>query len=177
VWEGGVRVPALFWGPGRVAVQVNDEVAHNMDILPTFAALAGGAPPRDRKIDGQNLTPLLTKAKGARSRHEALFHFQTDKLAAVRAGRWKLMATGELYDLEADIGESKNAAGENPDVVKRLEAKLAEARADLGDGSPGRGCRPVGKAKGPLRFWIGRHAESGHPAQAPVHLVPGSPVS
>ncbi len=179
VWEGGVRVPALFWGPGRVAAgHVTDEVAHNMDILPTFAALARTNPPRDRKIDGHDLTPLLTKAPGARSKHESLFHYQTDNLRAVRAGRWKLHANGELYDLDADIGEAANVAADHPEVVKRLQAKLDEARADLGDGAkyPGKGCRPVGKAKGPLRFWIPRHPETGHPPQAPVHTVAGSPV-
>lgn len=179
VWEGGVRVPALFWGPGRCAAgHVTDEVAHNMDLLPTFAAFAKTKPPRDRKIDGQDLTPLLTGAKGARSRHEALFHYHTDNLRAVRAGRWKYHTSGELYDLSTDPGEATNVAAAHPDVVRRLEARLAEARADLGDGEkhPGKGCRPVGKAKGPLRFWIPRHAASGHPPQAPVHTVPGSPI-
>lgn len=177
VWEGGVRVPALFWGPGRIAAgTVTDEVASNIDILPTFAALAGGQPPRGRKVDGQDLTPLL-KGK-ARSKHQALFHYLSNDLRAVRSGPWKLHSNGELYNLASDIGESRNVAAEHPAVVTRLQKHLAAARVDLGDGDqPGAGCRLVGKAKGPLLFWIPRHASSGHPPQAPVHRVPGSPVA
>jgi arylsulfatase A len=177
VWEGGVRVPAVFWGPGRVpAGTSSDEVASNMDILPTLAALAGRRPPRDRRIDGQDLTPLLTGKPGAKSKHTALFHFLANDLKAVRAGAWKLHTSGELYHLGEDIGESKNVAAQNPAVVQRLQARLAAARVDLGDGEqPGRGCRPAGKAKGPLRFWIPRHAASGYPPQAPVVRVDGAP--
>lgn len=178
VWEGGVRVPAIFWSPGRLpAGRVSDEVAGNIDILPSFAAMAGAALPKDRKIDGQDLTPLLTGRKGAKSRHQAYYHYLMNNLRAVRSGEWKLHASGELYNLSEDIGESRNVAAANPAVMARLEQKLEEARADLGDGDrPGANCRPVGKAKGPLRFWIPRHAASGHPPQTPVHLVAGSPV-
>jgi len=176
MWEGGVRVPAIFWAPGRIpAGSVSHEVAGNIDILPTFAAFAGAAPPRDRRIDGQDLRPLLTGA--GKSRHDAYFHYQMNHLRAVRSGPWKLHTTGELYNLDADIGETRNVAAAHPDVVAKLEKKLEQARADLGDGDrPGAGVRPVGKAKGPLRFWIPRHPESGHPPQAPVHPVAGSPV-
>lgn len=178
VWEGGVRVPAILWSPGRIpAGRVSDEVAGNIDILPTFAGFAGAAVPKDRKIDGQDLRPLLAGAAGAKSRHEAYLHYHTNNLRAVRSGKWKYHTSGELYDLATDIGESRNVAAANPAVVARLEKKLEQARADLGDGDmPGAGARPVGKAKGPLRFWIPRHAASGHPPQTPVHKVAGSPV-
>jgi arylsulfatase A-like enzyme len=178
VWEGGVRAPAVFWSPGRFpAGRVSDEVAGNIDILPTFAAMAGGAAPKDRKIDGQDLTALVTGARGARSKHEAYYHYLTNNLRAVRSGDWKLHSNGELYNLGDDIGESKNVAAANAAVVARLEQKLEAAREDMGDGDrAGKYSRAVGKAKGPLRFWIPRHAESGHPPQAPVHMVAGSPV-
>lgn len=174
-FEGGVRVPAVFWWPGRVpAGSASDDVAANMDILPTFASLAGLRPRRDRKIDGQDLSKLLT-GKG-RLRQRALFHFVTNDLKAVRSGPWKLHASGELYHLDSDLGESKDVALANPTVVTKLRALLAAARADLGDGDqPGAGCRTVGKAKGPLRFWIGRHPASGFPPQEPSVRVEGAP--
>jgi arylsulfatase A-like enzyme len=178
VWEGGVRVPALFWSPGRIpAGTVCHEIASNMDMLPTFAAMAGAPLPKDRKIDGIDLTAALTKP-GGRTRRRELYHYLTNSLRAVRAGDWKLHSNGELYNLASDVGESRNVAAENPEVVARLNRLLDAARADLGDGdTPGPGCRPVGKAKGPLRFWIPRHAESGHPPQEPSVRVPGSPVA
>ncbi|MBI3681607.1 MAG: sulfatase [Acidobacteria bacterium] len=178
IWEGGVRVPAIFRWPGRIREgKSTDEIASNMDILPTLARLAGAEPPRDRKIDGHDLWDLLAQP-GAKSGYDAFFYHQTTRLSAVRAGPWKLHTTGELYDLAGDAGESHNVASEHPDVVTRLNRKLAEARADLGDGEQkGPGCRPVGKAKGPLRFWIPRHPDSGYPPHAPVKYVAGSPVS
>ena len=43
-WEGGQRVPGIFWFPGRVpAGSTTDEIASHMDFLPTFAALAASA--------------------------------------------------------------------------------------------------------------------------------------
>jgi hypothetical protein len=81
-----------------------------------------------------------------------------------------------LYNLYDDPGEARNVAGSNPEVVKRLNQKLEQARADMGDGTrAGANCRPVGKAKGPLRFLIPRHPDSGLPPHAPVIDVPGSP--
>ena len=86
--------------------------------------------------------------------------------------------SGEIYDLKADIGESTNLAAANQEVVKQLMAKLDEARADMGDGShDGPNVRPAGKAKGPLRFWIPRHPESGYPPHAPVKKVEGAPAA
>ncbi len=53
-----------------------------------------------------------------------------------------------LFDLETDIGETKNGAAENPEVVTQLQAMLDRARADLGDfDQPGAGCRPAGFVK------------------------------
>ncbi|MBI4903421.1 MAG: sulfatase [Acidobacteria bacterium] len=178
-WEGGMRVPAIAWWPGRVpAGRTSHEIVSNMDVLPTFAALAGAKAPADRKIDGHDLSALLMGRAGAKSGYDAFYFYHVNQLRAVRVGAWKLHATGELFNVEADIGETKNVAAENEGVVKRLQAKLEEARADLGDGEiAGKGCRPVGKAKGPLRFWIPRHAESGYPPHAPVKKVPGSPLT
>lgn len=60
-WEGGMRVPALAWWPGHVPkARTSDAIVSNMDILPTFAKLAGTALPANRKIDGQELSALLT---------------------------------------------------------------------------------------------------------------------
>jgi hypothetical protein len=56
----------------------------------------------------------------------------------------------ELYDLEADMGESKNVAAGHPDIVKRLSALANQVRADLGDsntGVKGSNCRPAGRVE------------------------------
>ncbi|MBM3797349.1 MAG: hypothetical protein FJW31_25625 [Acidobacteria bacterium] len=95
----------------------------------------------------------------------------------MRTGDCKLHVSGELYNLREDIGEKTNVAAPHPDVVRRLQQHFTAARADLGDGdAPGRNTRAVGKAKGPLRFWIPRHASSGFPPQAPVKRGSGAPT-
>jgi len=81
-----------------------------------------------------------------------------------------------LYNLDDDPGEARNVAASNPKIVARLNRNLDEARGDMGDGARlGANCRPVGKAKGPLRFLIPRSPDSGFPPHAPIIDVPGGP--
>ncbi|MHC4665786.1 MAG: sulfatase-like hydrolase/transferase [Planctomycetota bacterium] len=161
-WEGGMREPAIMWWPGRIpAGKTCDEMAVTMDLLPTFASLAGAKAPTDRTIDGRNIWPLMAGRANAKSPHEAFYYYQIDQLQAVRSGKWKLHlhlrpkkrnwgkpipeAPLALYDLENDIGEENNVASRRPSVVKRLLALAAEARHDLGDlNRRGTGQRPAG---------------------------------
>jgi arylsulfatase A len=173
-FDGGQRVPTLFWWPGRIpAGRVCNEPISTIDILPTLANLAGASLP-DRKIDGKDIWPLIEGRPGAENPHEAFFYYQGWTLEAVRSGPWKLHfphtyrtlggrpgGTGgipvkyeqaridlALYNLANDIGEEHNVADQHPDVVERLE-RLADAmRADLGDAAKkmeGTGRRPPGK--------------------------------
>ena len=58
-YEGHMRVPTVAWWPGRIpAGSVTHEIAATIDILPTFARLAGGRVPGDRVIDGRNIESL-----------------------------------------------------------------------------------------------------------------------
>jgi arylsulfatase A len=185
VWEGGVREPCVMRWPGKIpAGSLCREPAMTIDLLPTVANLAG-APLPANKIDGQDIWPLISARPGARSPQEAYyFWYANNELQALTSGPWKLMLphtyrtlggnTGgkdgrsanyqnikiekpELYDLENDLGETKNVAGQHPDVVTRLLALADKARAELGDTltkTKGAGARPPGrvppaKAKGP----------------------------
>ena len=151
-WEGGMREPTLAWWPGTVpAGSVSDEVASTMDLLPTFAKLAAGTVPRDRILDGRDVSDILLGLPGARSPHEAFFYYEEHELQAVRSGRWKLFRkSGELFDLEADIGETTDISDSHPDVVETLSNHLDSAVADLGDGPDHcPRCRPVGLVDNP----------------------------
>jgi arylsulfatase A-like enzyme len=150
--EGGMRVPTIFWWPGRIpAGTATDEVASTMDVLPTFVKLAGGEAPTDRPIDGRDIGPLLLGAAGAKTPHEFFLFFRAGarvggELEAVRSGPWKLhLPTGRLYNLDNDIGEATDVADRNPEVVKKLKEHAEKARADLGDDKPGPGCRAPGR--------------------------------
>ncbi len=90
-FEGGVREPFVARWPGHIpAGTVCREPAMTIDLLPTFARLAGADLPADRPIDGRDIWPLLSGRPGARSPHEALYFYWGRDLQAVRSGRWKL---------------------------------------------------------------------------------------
>lgn len=172
-WEGGQREPTIACWPGQIAPgTVSDEVAATIDVLPTLAYLAGAKLPKER-IDGENVWSLLAGDSSAKSPHQAYYYYWGKELQAVRSGPWKLHfphtyrslagAPGkdgspgpykelqcglELYNLSEDIGESKNVAEQNPQVVARLQELAATMRNDLGDAltkSVGNGARPAGK--------------------------------
>jgi arylsulfatase A-like enzyme len=155
-YDGGVRVPCVVRWPGKIpAGTVCAEMATAMDILPTFSRLAGASVPTDRTIDGRDIWPLMSGAEGASSPHEALFFYRANRLQAMRSGKWKLILPQDgsptaLYDLEADIGESKDVSGAYPIVVRRLSEMAQKCREDIGDaitGIKGRNCRPPGSAR------------------------------
>ncbi|MCX8037953.1 MAG: sulfatase [Candidatus Sumerlaeia bacterium] len=149
VFEGGLRVPGIIWGPSRVAsARVCRQLATTMDLYPTFARMAGATLPADRTIDGRDIGPLLTPDPATAppgSPHEAFFyHDGQGVLRAVRSGRWKLHLgpPPALYDLETDRAEKNNTADANGDVVGRLAKLAAEFDAELS-----RNARPVGRAE------------------------------
>ncbi|MEM9702478.1 MAG: sulfatase-like hydrolase/transferase, partial [Planctomycetota bacterium] len=151
VYDGGIREPTVMWQPGTVpAGAVCTEVAASIDLMPTLAALCGGELP-ERKIDGKSILPLLHGEPGATSPHETyvLMHGP----GTVRSGKWKFYpweeGTGgnrngslgepsdqpvQLYDTDADIGETTNLAADHPEVVRRLQAAydahLSEIKAN-----------------------------------------------
>ena len=132
VWEGGIRVPMVARWPGRIAAgAVTDHPSAFQDVLPTVLELAGVE--HALEVDGVSFAPTLLGA-GEQRAHGALYWEYRGK-QALRAGRWKAvrprLGKGELalqlYDLEADPGETTDVAAANPDVVAELEALLAAA--------------------------------------------------
>jgi arylsulfatase A-like enzyme len=134
VYEGGIRVPFLASWPARLP---KNTVSHtpviSLDIFPTFCAAVGATPPGDRIYDGKNFLPLLLgDVKGPL--HEALFWDGDERKQAVRAGTWKLVDVQgklELYDLDSDVSEKNDRAGQYPDVVKRLRAQFTAWRGTM----------------------------------------------
>ena len=159
-WEGGHRVCFLARWPGRVpAGTASDELAISIDILPTFAEMAGASVPVDRLIDGKDISALLLSEQPRPTPHLAYYYYFMTHLNAVRSGRWKLHVARmggrypdyepnpvlELYDLSSDIGETRNVVDAFPDVVRHLQALARVAREDLGDGKrAGTNVRPPG---------------------------------
>jgi arylsulfatase A-like enzyme len=153
--EGGIRVPTLAWWPGKIPAGTSSEaITSNMDVLPTFARLAGAKVPSDRKIDGVDLWPALAGDTSAKPPRDHFFYFRGLELDAVRSGPWKLhlakdKQAPQLYHLGNDIGESKDLAKEQPEEVRRLQEFAATMKDDLGLQGKGPGCRPPGRAENP----------------------------
>ena len=128
-------------------------MAGNLDLLPTFAQLAGAALPKDRVLDGRSLWPLLA-GETDRSPHD-YFHFLNGSAPGavnyrgIRDARWKLVldvskegkVTGqELYDLGADVSEKFNRMKDHPEIAQRLEAAAQQFHDELS-----KHIRPAGK--------------------------------
>ena len=153
-WEGGMRLPCIMRWPEVIAPGNEcEQVATSMDFLPTFAGLAGREAPADRIIDGKSILPLMQGETEAVTPHDAFFYYRELELRAVRVGEWKLhLQTGELYNLGEDVGESRNVAAKNGEVVAELGSKAEACRRDLGDsltGVTGANCRPCGRVDNP----------------------------
>ena len=136
LYEGGVRVPLIVSLPGRVrAGAVSDAPVSGVDIYPTIAELAGERA-RPGETQGRSLAPLL-EADGdfpARDLYWYYPHYSPQAKqpgAALRSGRFKLIEHYdppgvELYDLENDIGESRNLAKERPGRTAELQRRLQQ---------------------------------------------------
>ncbi|MGD8239561.1 MAG: sulfatase-like hydrolase/transferase [Armatimonadota bacterium] len=123
-YEGGVRVPFIARWTGKLpAGAVCSEPIICQDIMPTALAAAGIDLPGDRIYDGRDMLPAL-RGEAKAPLHEALFWDGGEGQWGVRAGKWKLVYRAEaleLYDLEADTGETNDLAGAHPPVLDRLK--------------------------------------------------------
>jgi arylsulfatase A-like enzyme len=143
-FEGGQRVPTIFWWPGRVQPGVQHQLGSTLDFMATFASLADINPPADRKLDSYDLSPTLLKHQP--SPRTEFFYWTNAELHAVRSGPWKLHVkirepvnygkeviptAPELYHLEHDISEKHNLANKHPDIVAKLLDIIKTHKADI----------------------------------------------
>lgn len=145
--EGGIRVPLIVkYPPLTKAGTTCDEPTISYDFYPTFVDFAGGQLPVNQTIDGMSLKPLLAHPETELKRpaiHWHYPHYHHDRPAsAVREREWKLIeyldGTGdvELYNIAADIGETKNLADEKKGRVADLKRKLHQWRDTVGAAMP-----------------------------------------
>jgi len=164
-FEGGVREPCIMRWPGKIPPGTTcPQIAGNIDLLPTFAKLIGAELPKDRVLDGREITSLLADPKAGPVRDTHLYFTAQGTLAAIRRGEWKLFLAeplsagmnappkkenkkqepmkAMLYNLADDPAESRDVAAEKPEVVERLSKAAAELVADIREHR-----RPAGKVE------------------------------
>ncbi|MFV0442791.1 MAG: arylsulfatase B [Planctomycetaceae bacterium] len=145
-YEGGHRVAACVAWPGHIpAGQRIAQPLHIVDLLPTFAALAGvplDAEHQPRSLDGLNCLPVLTS--GAATPHQEILLACEPNVAAIRVGDWKLVVNNkrggkgktprnagpELFNLREDPGEQSNLATQLPDKLHELQQRLAKYQSE-----------------------------------------------
>jgi arylsulfatase A-like enzyme len=138
--EGGTRVPFITSWPGKITPGVSSALTSQIDLLASFAALAGSSVPPGSATDSQNaLEVLIGKSTTGRA---TLVEQGTNGLA-LRQGNWKFipsdkgaaqvksMRTGnspqpQLYDLSQDPGETKNLAKEKPEKLQELSSAFEQ---------------------------------------------------
>ncbi len=139
--EGGVRVPLLWAWPGRIpAGGTRGDVVGHIDLYPTLLELTGVPRPAAQRMDGVSYAAVLTA--GAALGRKAFFnyfpHQEHGGGVTVRAGGWKLIrwfdprVPRELYDLQADLGETTNLASAQPGRVRDLDALIDGFLRDTG---------------------------------------------
>ena len=168
LYEGGTRVPFIVKWPGVVPKggSCHEPTVH-VDLYPTILEVTGAERPR-HALDGESLVRLM-RDPAARLEREAIYqHFpgylgagpdtwRTTPVSLIQSGRWKLMefledGRLELYDLEADVGETRNLAAEMPAKAQALHERLVAWRKHIGAAMPavndgGRGAKAPPAAK------------------------------
>ena len=145
-WDGGYRVPFIARWPGRIhAGSVADAMAMNIDLLPTFATIAGVSPPGTTHFDGRNILPVMLGKTDA-SPHEVLYFFNNERITALRTQDWKMVVQASyrdiqrrlpehdvllLFDMRTDPQERYSMAAHRPDKWQELQVYLERGQREL----------------------------------------------
>jgi len=136
-YQGGTRVPAFFRWTGTLGPGDVDRLAAHIDIFPTLAEITRAEIPKNVRLDGRSLVPLL-RDRAADWPDRYLFthvgRWETGKAAeakyakcSVRSARYSLVNTGlrkkwELYDIQSDPGEKQDIAAGHANVIRAMDA-------------------------------------------------------
>lgn len=150
-WEGGHRVPGIISWPAKIDGNRNEQTPiSTLDILPTIFAITGVEVPQDRTIDGRDIRSILMPEKNKNQAEEFKFFYNySDNLpSAIRKNEWKLhvrigsqtknnygfVASREtplLFQVEKDLGERIDLAGEKAELTSDLLSELEKFETQL----------------------------------------------
>ena len=146
--EGGIRVPLIVRGPSIKAGSVCRVPVVGYDFLPTFYALAGGKDDLPKELDGGSFVPLFSDPETdsvKRPIDGLIFSRPRQRMAAIRAGKWKLLAkinakreiqSSKLFNVVEDIAEKNDLFTTQADKAKQLQARLKTYLETVVDPSP-----------------------------------------
>ncbi len=155
-FEGGVREPCIMRWPGRIPAGTTcNQIAGNIDVLPTLAKLVGTEVSKDRVIDGRDISSLILNDNAPAVRDTHLYFNGGSNLAAIRQGDWKLFLIDPttprntpagrrnanrnsetslpLFNLKDDPAETTDVAEKHADVVARLKEEAQRREKEIRD--------------------------------------------
>lgn len=138
-WEGGIRVPAVMYWPGRLQPATTDQLMSAIDVFPTLAAAAGIQTRNQLPLDGKNLWEAITSGR-TQTRDPLFFAVETTTgfQYAVHTGEWKLVRQGNrqwLFHISEDPHEQRDLAGSQAKLARELSAWIDDwARLHPTDG-------------------------------------------
>jgi arylsulfatase A-like enzyme len=146
-WEGGMRVPGIFWWPGKIpGGVVTQELGSTLDVFATCLKLAGAPLPADRTLDGYDISPVLMGH--GKSPREEMFYYRGDELFAVRKGSFKAHFKTQagygqpmpeqhdpplLYNLSHDPSERFDLSEQQAEALAAIASLVEEHRRTLQD--------------------------------------------
>jgi arylsulfatase A len=152
-FEGGMRVPTVAMWKGKIPEGiVYDDMATQMDWFPTFAKITGTELPKDRVIDGKDISQVLFNT-GKREDSTFLFFNAENELQCYREGDWKIKTPFEGYEgsvwmkavkphdtllinLKSDPGEKENLHNEYNERTRSLFREMDIKYKELGELPP-----------------------------------------
>jgi len=132
-FDGGMRVPTIFWWKGSIKPKVVTELGTTMDLFPTFCKLSGVEISNDRVYDGYDVSNVLLE--GTQSERQEVLFYRGVELYAYRMNEYKAHFITKpayfsdsaayhtpplLYNLSADPSEKVNVADKHPEVISKI---------------------------------------------------------
>ena len=146
-WEGGQRIPGIFWGAGIKPGVIND-LGSTMDIFPTLLEMSNTSMDNDRVMDGVSMKNTLLEHEP--SKRKTIFYYRSREIYAVRYGEFKahLITQGAynypkgsdekiildkplLYNLNIDPSEKYNIADKKPEILFEINKIIEKHKKNL----------------------------------------------
>ncbi len=137
-YEGGHRVPAVAWWPGKIpAGKTSDALLAGFDLFPTLTQIAGISEHNPENLDGISFVDHLMKQASVPER-DIFFGYEPKLGTGLRRGQWKMILKGDdiqLYNLEKDLKESTNVAADHPEITASMRAAIERFKETVVPGS------------------------------------------
>ncbi len=144
-WEGGMRVPGIFWWPGKINPGVQSDMGATMDIYTTAIKLAGGEIPSDRIVDEMDLRETLFS--NAKSPRNQLIYYRSQNIFGARLGNfiahyitqgaYGMFGEKEtqdfplLFNLSIDPSEEYEVLEKYPEEIAKINELITNHKKDL----------------------------------------------